>query len=72
MQRICVEIGKNLRRFRQEQNLSCEELAHRAFISDRYLRDLELGKSFATVKVYYKITKALHLPLRRIFDGVKI
>lgn len=71
MQEICIKIGQNLRAFRKAQNFTREELAHRSFTSERYIQDLELGKSFATIKVYYKLTKALHLSLHRIFDGIE-
>lgn len=42
--RIIVEFGRTVRRRRREMGMSEEELAWRAHISDRELRNIEHGK----------------------------
>lgn len=55
------EIGKKIRKERLSQNLGQEELSLKAEISKQYLEDVETGKTFPSLKVLSKISKALDL-----------
>lgn len=54
-------LGKNLRRQRQRQDLSQEELAHRADLDRTYISALERGVYAATIDVVDKLARALDL-----------
>lgn len=66
---ICVVFAANVRRIRRAQEMSQEELAHRAGLHRTYVSGLERGGSRnPTIKVAYNIAKALKVPIEALFD----
>jgi transcriptional regulator with XRE-family HTH domain len=54
-----MRLAKNLRRLRQEKNLSQEEFAHEAGIHRTYISDLERGTRNPTITIVEKIAAYL-------------
>lgn len=67
-----MEIGKiialNLKRLRDERNLSLGQLAELAGVSKVMLSQLEKGTSNPTINTIWKITGALHLPYTSLLE----
>lgn len=53
-------LGENVRRLRNEQGLSQEELAFRAGMKRSYLSDLERGVRNPTVRALERLARALN------------
>lgn len=54
-------ISENLRRMREERNLSYDQLAESTGVSKSMLRNIELGKSSPTVATMWKIANGLRV-----------
>jgi transcriptional regulator with XRE-family HTH domain len=68
-QDICIVFAANVRRIRRAQEMSQEELAHRAGLHRTYVSGLERGGSRnPTIRVAHCIAKALNVPLMDLFD----
>lgn len=65
---IRQKLGKNLRRERDKQGWSQEELAHQADIHRTYISDLERGARNPTVMVVDKLAKALDVSMGALLD----
>ena len=67
-----MEIGEiialNLKRLRDERNLSLGQLAELAGVSKVMLSQLEKGTSNPTINTVWKITGALHLPYTSLLE----
>ncbi len=61
-------IAVNLKRIREERNLSLGQLAEMAGVSKVMLSQLEKGASNPTVNTVWKITGALHLPYTSLLE----
>lgn len=59
---VAVLLGLNVRDLRLRQELSQEELAHRADMDRSYISDLERGKRNPSVKAVGRIADALGVP----------
>jgi transcriptional regulator with XRE-family HTH domain len=55
-------LGLNVRDLRRQQQLSQEELAHRADMDRSYISDLERGRRNPSVKAIGRIAQALCVP----------
>lgn len=66
---ICIVFARNVRRIRRAQEMSQEELAHRAGLHRTYVSGLETsGKRNPSIRVAHEIAKALDVPLHILFD----
>lgn len=65
---VLVNFGKNLKRYRLESNLTQEKLAELVGIHPTYVGKLEIGKCNPSVKMLFKISRALYVKLFDIFD----
>jgi transcriptional regulator with XRE-family HTH domain len=54
---ICVRLGRNVRRLREERGWSQEDYADRAGIHRTYVSDIERGKRNPTITVVEKLAK---------------
>ncbi|ODS29879.1 MAG: immunity repressor protein [Candidatus Scalindua rubra] len=61
-------VGDNLRKIRESMNLTQEELALRAGLTQGYINFLESGKRGYTKKSLEKISKSLGVPIYKLFD----
>src|SRR5580658_5363848 len=55
-------VGSNLRRLRTKRGLSLERLSRASGVSRAMLSQIELGRSTPTIKVLWKIARALGVP----------
>lgn len=69
--KILQRLGENLRKYRLESNLTQEQLAELVGIHPTYVGKLESGKNNPSVKMLYKITRAMKINLCDIFDFEK-
>lgn len=66
--KILERLGKNLKKYRIEANLTQEQLAEIVGIHPTYVGKLEAGKNNPSVKMLFKISRALRIKLINIFD----
>lgn len=66
--KILENLGKNLRKYRKENNLTQEQLAEKVGIHSTYVGKLEAGKNNPSVKMLFKISRALNIKLSNVFD----
>lgn len=70
---LAALIGANLRRLRSPRGLSLERLAKLSGVSRAMLGQIELGHSMPTIRVLWKVARALEVPistfLRRYASG---
>ena len=60
--------NEKLRKVRKEMNLTQEQLAEKADLSDRYLRSMERGKAQEpSAIILYNISQALGMPMEEFF-----
>jgi transcriptional regulator with XRE-family HTH domain len=62
-------LGLNVRDLRRQQQLSQEELAHRADMDRSYISDLERGLRNPSVKAIGRIAQALGVPPDALLRG---
>ncbi|HCA72338.1 MAG TPA: hypothetical protein DHW78_04685 [Ruminococcaceae bacterium] len=67
MKNLGETIGKRIRSYRVQAQLSQEALAERAGVHPTYIGQLERGEKNATIESIAKITAALQLPLSKLF-----
>lgn len=63
-----LALATNLRRFRKENGLSLEALAHRSGVSRAMLGQIETGKSVPTITIVWKIADALGVPIAALIE----
>jgi transcriptional regulator with XRE-family HTH domain len=66
---IRERLARNLRRLRQEKNLSQEAFAHEVGIHRTYISDLERGARNPTITVVDKLAKYLGVKPGVLLDG---
>lgn len=66
--KILEKLGKSLKRYRLEAQLTQEQLAEIVGIHPTYVGKLEAGKNNPSVKMLFKISRALNVKLSNIFD----
>ena len=70
MSRLSVEIGKRIRNYRVNQNLSQEKLAEKCGLHPTYIGQVERGEKNATIESIEKISSALSVPLSTLFENI--
>lgn len=66
--KILENLGKQLKRIRLEQEMTQEELAEKVNIHPTYVGKLESGKNNVSIKLLFKISRALGVTLGDVFD----
>ena len=66
--KILENLGRNLKKYRKECNLTQEQLAEKVGIHPTYVGKLEAGKNNPSVKILFKISRALKIKLSKVFD----
>lgn len=61
-------LANNLKRIREERNLSLDKLADLTGVSKSMLRQIEIGKSNPTISTIWKIANGLRLPFTVLFQ----
>jgi len=65
--KILENLGKSLKKIRLEKGLTQEKLAEIVGIHSTYVGKLESGKNNVSIKMLYKISRALKVKLPDIF-----
>ncbi len=68
MQNLKEAFGNNLRRIRKSKKLTLEKLSEAVDISPRQLTKIESGETFLTAETLSKISVALGISLKSLFD----
>lgn len=68
MSEIAKHIGQRIRNHRGKLGLSQEKLAELSGVHPTYIGQLERGEKNATLESIEKISKALNLPLSKLFE----
>lgn len=66
--KILENLGKNLKKYRLNCNMTQEQLAEKIRINPTYVGKLEAGKNNPSVKMLFKISRAMNVKLSDIFD----
>ena len=66
--KILYNLGKNIKFYRKELNLTQEQLAEKVGVHQTYIGKLETGKINASVKQLFIISRALGIKLSDIFS----
>jgi transcriptional regulator with XRE-family HTH domain len=72
MDSICERIGLNIRRIREEQGLSQEELGAIADLHRAYIGQIERGEKNIGLQNLEKIANALNVDVRVLVDNPRI
>lgn len=65
--KICVKLGKRIRKIRKEKGFSQEELADKAKVHRTYMGKIERGESNPPIYTIFKISKALSVHIFELF-----
>lgn len=68
MDRILIDLGKQLKEIRKEKGITQEKLAENVNIHQTYVGKLEAGKRNPSIVMLYKISRALEIKLTDIFE----
>lgn len=66
--KVLENLGKNIKRYRLEKELTQEELANKVGVHQTYIGKLEIGKINPSTKKLFQISRALGIKLSNIFD----
>ena len=64
-------VGKRIRKIREYQHLTREQLAEQADISVQFLADIEVGRKSMSINTLFKISNALHVSNDYLILGTK-
>jgi transcriptional regulator with XRE-family HTH domain len=68
---VSLYFGKKIKEERLKQNLSQEKLALEAEIDRTYINDIEKGSRNISLKIAYKLSIALNIPLSTLLKDLK-
>ena len=71
-QNILIKFGERVREIRKEKGLSQEELAYKADLHRTYIGMIERAEKNITLLNIEKITNALEISIKDIFNGITI
>ena len=63
-------LGASIRSFRKKAGLTQEKLAEKAELHPVYMSQVENGHKAISVEALWKISKALHVPISLLFQGI--
>ncbi len=66
--KVLENLGKNLKKYRLDCGMTQEILAEKVGIHPTYVGKLESGKNNPSVKLLFKVSRALGVKLSDIFD----
>ncbi len=66
----CIQLGQNIKKLREENAWTQEELAERAELHISYIGQIERGLRYPSLKVLFKIADALEVKISDLFKGI--
>lgn len=61
-------LGKKLKQLRKKRKLTQEELAEKVRVTPKYIQYLESARRIPSIKLLYKVAKALEVKVRDLFS----
>ncbi len=61
-------LGKTIKRFRKKEKLTQEQLGNKVRVTPKYIQYLESAKRIPSLKLLYRIAKALGVKVRDLFS----
>lgn len=58
---LCIKIGKNIRKLRNDKKLTVAEVAYRAGVEPQNFRKYELGKQEMRISMVFRVAEALEV-----------
>ena len=68
MNDVKKQLGKRIKFYREERNLTQEELAEKIGINSKSLSTIECGQNFVTAQTLQNISIALNISIKKLFD----
>ena len=68
---FATQLGQKIREIRINRNMSISELAYESGLDYTQLSRIELGKINTSVFTVYQVSKALDIPMDRLFKDIK-
>lgn len=62
-------LGSNIKKYRQEQNMTQEYVAEQCAISAGYYKMIELGHKVPKLETFIKIAEVIQTPLDKLLSG---
>lgn len=69
---ISWEIGKRIRYYRKEKDITQEKLAELCNLHPTYIGQLERGEKNATLESIYRIAQGLGVSMGRLFENIEL
>ncbi|PIR43384.1 transcriptional regulator [candidate division WWE3 bacterium CG10_big_fil_rev_8_21_14_0_10_32_10] len=66
-EKFAVEVGKRIKKYREEAGMSQEELAHKCEMYRTYIGHLENGRYSPSAYILMKIAKSLKTPIQNLY-----
>ena len=64
-----MELGKQIKKYRMEQNLSQEELADKIYVSRQTISNWENDKNYPDIKSLMLLSEVFHISLDNLIKG---
>ena len=71
MSALATEIGKRIRNYRLQQDMSQDDLAEKCGMHPTYIGQIERGEKNATIESISKIASGLNVPLSTLFEHLE-
>ena len=71
MSALATEIGKRIRNYRLQQDMSQDDLAEKCSLHPTYIGQVERGEKNATIESVSRIAHGLSLPLSKLFENIE-
>ena len=71
MSALATEIGKRIRNYRLQQNMSQDDLAEKCGMHPTYIGQIERGEKNATIESISKIASGLNVSLSTLFEHLE-
>lgn len=68
---LLINLGNKIRKYRQEQNLSQEELAFRIDSARNFIGCIERAEKYPTIITLYRIAQALNITLEALVSEIE-
>ena len=62
-------LGKRIRQLRRKSKLTQEQLAEEVKVTPKYIQYIESAKRIPSLKLVYRIAKALNIKTRELFSS---
>jgi len=66
----CIQLGQNIKKLREKNAWTQEELAERAQLHISYIGQIERGLRYPSLRVLFKIADALEVKISDLFKGI--